>query len=228
MIAPLPRFVADAAAAAVTRRRVAVHGHRVAVWTARTAGLSPSVAGSRLAERLAADMLGVSPASLRVASLPPSGRPVVLQGGAAAACGISISHTLRRLATRAPVGLVAVAACRGGQVGIDIVAPADVSPEPLARFLASGSLPAASDPRHITLEWAAKEAAYKASGLDEAFRPRRVAVERLADDGFRWSVSGLFRAVHGVGRFLVEDDHLVAVAVTEPIPCPSRGASALP
>ncbi len=225
MIAPLPRFVADAAAAAVTKQRVDVHGRRVEIWTARTAGLSPSVAGSRLAERLAANVLGVSPSSLRVAALPPSGRPVVLHGGAPAACGISISHTHRRPASSAPTELVAIAACRGGQVGIDIVAPAAVSPEPLARFLESDGLSAVTDPRNVPLEWAAKEAAYKAAAVDEGFRPRRVAVERISEQAFRWRVSGFFRAVHGTGRFIVEGDHVVAVAVTDRIACTSPGAS---
>ena len=226
MIAPLSSRT-DAERPAVTRRRVTVDGRRVEIWTAGTAGHSPSITGSRLAERLAANALGVSPSSLRVAALPPSGRPVVLHGGAAAACGISISHTHRRSAGRAAIELVAVAACRGGQVGIDIVLPADVSPEPLARFLAPDGLPAAADPRHVALKWAAKEAAYKASAIDEAFRPRRVVV-RLTDDGFRWSVGGFFRAIHGAGRFLVEDDHLLAVAVAGRNSRPSPGASELP
>jgi hypothetical protein len=152
----------------------------------------------------------------------------VLHGGAAAACGISISHAHRRPASRASIELVAVAACRGGQVGIDIVLPADLSPEPLARFVACDGLPAKADPRHVALEWAAREAAYKASSLDEAFRPHRVVVERLADDGFRWRVGGLFRAIHGSGRFIVEDDHLLAVAVAGRNPHSSPGASELP
>jgi len=223
MIAPLPSRT-DAEGSAVTRRRVAVDGRRVEIWTARTAGLSPSIAGCRLAERLAADVLGISPSSLRVAALPASGRPVVIHGGAAAGCGISISHTQRRPACGASIGLVAVAACRGRHVGIDVVSPVDVSPEPLARFLASDAPRSAIDAWHVSLEWAAKEAAYKASAIDEAFRPHRVVVERLADDGFRWSVSGLFRAAHGAGRFIVEDDHVVAVAVADRIPCPSPGA----
>lgn len=227
MIAPPPSRD-DAAGPAVNRRRVAVDGRRVEIWTARTAGLSPSITGSRLAERLAAEVLGVSPSSLRVATLSPSGRPVVLVAGEAAGCGISISHTQRRTACGASIGLVAVAACRDGQVGVDIVSPADVSPEPLARFVASDDPRSAIDPWHVSLEWAAKEAAYKTSAIDEAFRPHRVVVERLADDGFRWRVSGLFRAVHGAGRFIVEDDHVVAVAVADHIPCPSPGASEQP
>lgn len=227
MIAPLPSRT-DAEGPAVIRRRVAVDGRRAEILTARTAGLLPSIAGSRLAERLAAEVLGISPSSLRVATLSPSGRPVVLVAGEAAGCGISISHTRRRPARGASIGLVAVAACRGRPVGVDVVFPADVSPEPLARFVASDDPRSAIDPWHVSLEWAAKEAAYKASAIDEAFRPHRVVVERLADDGFRWRVSGLFRAVHGAGRFIMEDDHVVAVAVADRIPCPSPGASEQP
>lgn len=221
MSVALPRPVADGSAAAVGGRPLAVAGRWVEIRTACTTGRSPSLVGSRIAERLAADVLGVPPASLRVATLPPTGRPVVLRGGAPVACGLSIAHTHRH---GAAAGLLAVAACRDGSVGIDVVAPADVAPEALARLLAADG----TDPWCVAREWAAREAAYKAAALDEVFRPRRVVVDRLPDDGFRWTVGGRFRAVHGAGRFLVEGDHLVAVAVASPPLLPMPGGSSLP
>lgn len=221
MIAALPRPVADVSAVAVGSRPVAVAGRWVEIRTACTTGRSPSLVGSRTAERLAADVLGVPPESLRVATLPPTGRPVVLWGSDPVACGLSISHTHRH---GAAAGLLAVAACRDGSVGIDVVAPADIAPEVLARLLTVEG----TDPWCVAREWAAREAAYKASSLDEVFRPRRVVVDRLPADGFRWTVGGRFRSVHGAGRFLVEGDHLVAVAVTAPPLRPLPGGSTLP
>lgn len=226
MIAPVMRRVTAMPAPVTTSQRMTVAGRRVEIRTACTADLAASVAGCRLAERLAADLLGVSPATLRVATLPPTGRPVVLHGGQPAACGISISHTVRPAVAGAFPGLVAVAACRDGRVGIDIVTPADVRPEPLACFLSAADSRPADDPRHVALEWAAREAAYKASAVDEPFRPRRVVVTRPAADLFCWRVAGRFRVVHGVGRFFVVDDRLGAVAVADRGFPPQPGASA--
>lgn len=221
-----PRTPADATSPAVTRHRVAVRGRWVHVWAAPTGGLSLSVAGTRLAERVAAHVLGVPPSSLRVAPLAPSGRPVVLPAGAAGDCGISISH-LRRPPDDPSVGggLVAAAACRGAHVGVDLVAPGDVSAESIARFLEGSASSAAGDARHAVRLWAAKEAAYKAAAIDEAFRPRRIVIEQPAPGGFRWIVSGRYHEVHGGGSFLAEDGFVFAVAVADPIPSMSPGAS---
>lgn len=225
-VAP-PRPATDAGPPSVTRHRVAVRGRWVDVWATPAGGASVSVAGSRLAERLAAHVLGVPPSSLRVAPLAPSGRPVVLGAGAAGDCGISISH-LRRPSGEASIdcaGLVVAAACRNAHVGVDVVAPVDVSAASIACFLTKGLPAGEGDARHAVRLWAAKEAAYKAAALDEAFRPRRIVIEQMAADSFRWSVAGRYHAVHGAGVFFAEDGHVLAVAVADRIPILSHGAS---
>jgi phosphopantetheinyl transferase (holo-ACP synthase) len=74
-----------------------------------------------------------------------------------------------------------------------------------------------------TLLWAAKEAAYKAAGLDEELRPRTVAIESLGLHAFSWTARSGFVRAAGVGRFLAAGRHVVAVAVTT-----SRAAAAPP
>lgn len=194
------------------RRRLAMRGRWVEVEIARVeGGSSLSVAGARLAERLVARLLELPPRTIRVAPLPPSGRPVVLHDGAGLDCGVSISHLLPRHPSPT-VGVVAAAACRGGGIGLDLVAPADIAPASIASFLSPDERAMAGDAHGAALVWAAKEAAFKAAGLDEGFRPRRVVVERLTPRGFAWRVRGDFREVHGTGDFLPADDHVLAIA----------------
>ena len=70
---------------------------------------------------------------------------------------------------------------------------------------------AAASPAMI---WAAKEAAYKAAGLDAVFRPLGVAVEPSDDGTFAWTLRDDWRMVSGTGRFFEVGCHLVAVACT--------------
>jgi 4'-phosphopantetheinyl transferase EntD len=130
---------------------------------------------------------------------------------------VSISHLCRRHPSGC-VGVVAVAACRGAGIGLDIVAPAEIVPASLARFLTPHERAMTSDPHGAAVVWAAKEAAFKASGLDEGFRPRRVVIDQLTARGFAWRVRGDFRAVVGEGGFLLADDHVLAIAVADRIP----------
>lgn len=216
---------------AVTRRRIAVQGRRIDVWIQAVArGAALGGAAVRLAERLAAHVLE-APGEVRVASLLPSGRPVVLHGRAAGACGVSISHLQRRRPGDTPgchAGLVAAACCRDADVGIDIVAPADAPSASLAIALTDAERADAVDARQAALLWAAKEAAYKASGLDEAFRPRRIVIGRQAAAEFSWRVTGRHRDVRGAGCFIDDDDHVLAIAVTDRISHHSSEAAVLP
>lgn len=199
-------------AVTATRHRLALGGRRVEVWTRPVAaGASLSVAGVRLAEGLVARLLTVPRSRIRVAPLAPSGRPVALRDGACGACGVSISHLRRHVAGP---GVVAAAACRGADVGVDIVAPADTGRAALARFLSPAEAALAADAHGAAAVWAAKEAAFKAAGLDEGFRPGRVAIDRLTSQGFAWCVRGGFRHVRGRGLFVPCRDHLLAIAVT--------------
>jgi phosphopantetheinyl transferase (holo-ACP synthase) len=212
--------VADAVGRQViTRHRVPFHRHTVTVWLASVeAAASLSVAGVRLAERIVAERLAVPVASIRVAPLLPSGRPIALHGGADSECGVSIAHLRRRLPCGSPAvdtGLVAAAACRGATIGIDLVSPTDISPAALARFLSSDERATAAEPGGAALVWAAKEAAFKASGLDDGFQPRRIVVERLTTHDFAWRARGPFCEVHGTGRFVLDDDHVLAIAVAD-------------
>jgi hypothetical protein len=61
--------------------------------------------------------------------------------------------------------------------------------------------------------WGAKEASYKAAGLDEPFRPLAVSIQAESSTAFRWWLANAWRTVSGAGRFLSVGGHLVAVAV---------------
>lgn len=219
---------AGRSAAAVVRRRVSVGQRQVDVWTLHVGrGAALSGEAVRLAERLAADVLEAAD-EVRVASLLPSGRPVVLRAGVPAGCGLSISHLQRRVPGDAPgchLGLVAAACCRDADVGLDIVAPADAAAAALAPVFTSTEQAETTDARQAAFLWAAKEAAYKASGLDEAFRPRRIVIGRQPESAFTWSVTGQCREVRGVGSFVDDGDHVLAIAVTEQTP--QRGSEAV-
>lgn len=178
---------------------------------------SPSAAARDVAERLAAERIGQPRSGVRLASLPPSGRPVLLVAGAPAGPAVSLSHV---------EGLVAAAVAEGVGVGIDLVDPAEAgrgldvwfTPDELALEPDDGLLRARL--------WAAKEAAYKAAGLDEELRPRTVVIESLAPRAFTWSASGRFATATGRGRFLTAGRHVVAVALathrgTMLVPVPS-------
>ena len=198
------------------RRRLTVAGHDVDVAIAavhRHDGPEPAAARA-LAEELAAARLGTIRQSLRIAALAPSGRPVLSVAGRAAGCAVSLSHV---------EGLVAAAVTSTAGVGIDLVDPAEAgrsldfwfTPEELALEPDEGLLRARL--------WAAKEASYKAAGLDEELRPRTVAIESLGLHAFTWTARSGFVRAAGAGRFLAAGRHVVAVAVTT-----SRIAAALP
>ena len=170
---------------------------------ARQDGPEPAAARA-LAEEVAAAALQKDRRDLRIASLPPSGRPVLLVAGRATGMAVSISHV---------EGLVAAAVGSTAGVGIDLVDPAEAgrgldfwfTPEELALEPDEGLLRARL--------WAAKEAAYKAAGLDEELRPRTVAIESLGLHAFTWTARSGFARAAGSGRFLAAGRHVVAVAV---------------
>jgi phosphopantetheinyl transferase (holo-ACP synthase) len=198
------------------RRRLTVAGHGVDLAIAavdRHAGPEPAAARA-LAEDLAATLLAADRRDLRIAALAPSGRPVLSVAGRVAQIAISLSHV---------EGLVAAAVTSTAGVGIDLVDPAEAgrgldfwfTPEELALEPDEGLLRARL--------WAAKEAAYKAAGLDEELRPRTVAIESLGLHAFTWTARSGFVRAAGAGRFLTAGRHVVAVAVTT-----SRAAAAPP
>ena len=161
-----------------------------------------SAAAARLAEELVAARIGCERRLVRVAPLSPSGRPVAMVRGRGATVSVSVSHV---------GGLFGAAVCGTAGVGLDIVDPAAAgpaldawfTPDELALFPGDGLL----RPRL----WAAKEAAYKAAGVDDGFRPRRVAIEQLDTTGFCWIVRGQHRRVDGRGVFTTAGPCLVAV-----------------
>lgn len=163
-------------------------------------GESLSSAAMRLAEWVVAGVTGLPVAVVRVASLLPSGRPIVASDDGPLALAVSVAHERR---------LVCAAVCAGAGIGIDVV---DTS---AARagidYWLDDAERAAASPAMI---WAAKEAAYKAAGLDAVFRPLGVAVEPSDDGTFAWTLRDDWRTVSGTGRFLEVGCHLVAVACT--------------
>lgn len=188
-------------------REILVGGMRVAVATAIPApGAALSVAARRLAEALVADCIGAAARGVRVASLLPSGRPVASGPEGLLALSVSLSHER---------GLVAAAVADGTSVGIDVVDGSAVRPG-LEHWLEESERASDASPGML---WAAKEAAYKAAGIDAPFRPRAVAVE--ADgEGFSWRLTDRWREVCGAGRFLADGRHLLAVACVSVRPGP--------
>lgn len=163
-----------------------------------------SAVAAQLAEDLVAAHIGCERRLVRVAALMPSGRPVATVRGRGAAVSVSVSHV---------GGLCGAAVCGTAGVGLDIVDPAEAgpalddwfTPAELALFPEDGLL--------RSRLWAAKEAAFKAARLDDGFRPRAVAIEKLDTAGFRWNVRGRHRDACGRGVFSELGTHLVAVAV---------------
>lgn len=192
-------------------RVVAVAGRRVAVVLERIAEPEIGSHAARLAERLVAHRLNAPPAAIRVAALMPSGRPLALAHGREAPIFVSLAHACQ---------LAGAAACAEARVGLDIVDPADAG-RGLDIWFTPDEL--ALDPDDDGLLrarlWAAKEAAYKAAGIDDGFRPGRIAIDDLGRSGFRWAVRSDRGSIHGAGSFLLERMHLVAIAVAEAAGC---------
>lgn len=197
--APVQERVPDS-----TRLRVGPWSVAVALGRTDERQASPSRAATRLAEALVAELIGRAAERVRVASLPPSGRPVAVVDGEAHPVSLTISHV---------PGLVGAAACETAWVGIDIVDPAEAgrgldiwfTPDELALLPDDdGSLRARL--------WAAKEAAYKACRFDAGFSPRSVTIDALTGSGFSWTARHRFGDVLGPGRFTSLGRHVVAVA----------------
>jgi hypothetical protein len=165
----------------------------------------------RLAEDLACSSRGLNPGSVRVAGLPPSGRPVATVDGAPARFAVSVSHVR---------GLVGAALSDAAWVGIDIVDPADAG-RALDVWFTPDELSLLPDDHGLlrAMLWAAKEAAYKAARLDTEFRPRTVTIEQLTPHAFEWMARDGHVAAVGDGCFGTAGRHLIAVAAT-----PIRGA----
>ena len=143
---------------------------------------------------------------IRVATLAPSGRPIVMQDGGPTAVQVSASHA---------GGLIVAAcrpSCRNGQgIGVDLVDPASAG-----RGLDWWSEDTASVSKtnaERALLWAAREAAYKAAMVDVPFSPAKISVELIDDDRFGWRTGSPSGKVSGVGRFFRVDHFLLAVAV---------------
>jgi hypothetical protein len=165
---------------------------------------SHSGLAARLAEELVAAGLELPREAVRVACLPPSGRPVAMVHGEAVGMTVSLSHVR---------GLVGAAASAQASVGIDIVDPAETGRQ-LDAFFTPDELALAPDEDGLLrgLLWSAKEAAYKAARLDVGFCPRAVAIESLIGNGFEWTVNGPHRLVSGAGGFAWAGRHIVAIA----------------
>jgi hypothetical protein len=153
-----------------------------------------------LAERVVADVTGLPVDAVRVASLLPSGRPVVSTDTGILPLSISMAHER---------GLVAAAVCERAGVGIDIV-DTTVVRAGLDHWLDSVER-ATGSPGMV---WGAKEAAYKAAGLDASFRPLRVSVEPAEDGTFAWTLRDEWQTASGAGRFLNNGRFMLAVACT--------------
>lgn len=161
-----------------------------------------------LAEDLAATALGLDGDSVRLASVMPSGRPILLVDGVPGDVSVSMSHLQ---------GLVGAGLCGNAWVGLDIVDPVDAG-RGLDAWFTPDELSLLPDDLGLlrAMLWAAKEAAYKASHLDTEFRPRTVLICDLSMTGFSWVAHDRFADVRGAGCFMVIHRHVVAVAATVP------------
>lgn len=168
-------------------------------------GVGTSAEAARLAEDLVAARIGCGRRMVRVAAVAPSGRPVATVRGRGAQVFVSVSH----------VGtLFGAAVCGTARVGLDIVDPAEAGPALDAWFTADElALPAGGDGLLRPRLWAAKEAAFKAAGLDDGFRPRGVVIGQLDTAGYRWTVRSRYRRVCGRGVFMELGTQVVAIAV---------------
>lgn len=167
---------------------------------------SHSGLASRLAEELVSAGLRVPREAVRVAVVPPSGRPVALVNGVVAGMAVSLSHVR---------DVVGAAASPQASIGLDVVDPAEAGRH-LDAFFTPDELALVPDECGLlrSLLWAAKEAAYKAARLDVGFSPRAVAIESLSGNEFDWAVSGPHRLVRGTGGFAWAGRHVVAIAAT--------------
>ena len=140
---------------------------------------------------------------VRVATLPPSGRPIALQAGDKAAVQVSASHA----------GGLVVVACRDGLagVGVDLVEPASAGHGLDWWTCGDGACDTAEDRPRL---WAAREAAYKAAVLDAPFVPANVEV-RLDGPSFFWRINHSQSPIAGEGRFFSAAHCLLAVAVEQ-------------
>jgi len=201
---------AEPAASSRFARDFACGGHRIDVVVERLPDGegTASAAGMRLAEQLAAACLHLPLAAVRVAALPPTGRPVVLVGGRAAGVAVTISHA---------AGFVAAAASVSAAVGLDIVDPVDAG-RGLDAWFTPDELALLPDDDGLVrgLLWAAKEAAYKAARLDTELRRDTVTIESLSPRGFAWSARSAWREVRGTGRFARIGRPILAVAIHQP------------
>lgn len=187
-------------------REISVGDWRVACLFRKPLGRGVPTSGAalRLAEDLIRASLGIANHEVRVATLLPSGRPIatIVDGGPCPT--VSVSHVR---------DVFGAAISFDGQVGIDIVCPDDVTPALMA-FLTPqerAALPEVPGRLHGFL-WAAKEAAYKAARRDVEFHPLRVHVWDLSPRGFRWSLLEPDNRVDGVGRIVMVEEHIVAIA----------------
>lgn len=188
-------------------RQLTIAGCRVDLSIAEVAdNAGPSAEAARLAEDLVAAHLGCEGSLVRVAALLPSGRPVAMVRGRAAASSVSVSHSGR---------MIGVVACDTAGVGLDIVDPAEAG-RSLDVWFTPDELALLPDEDGLLRArlWGAKEAAFKAARLDDGFRPRSVAIEHLGRTGFCWSVRHAHRPARGQGVFMVAGMHLVAIAVS--------------
>lgn len=182
---------------------VVVGGHAVqwAAWPGPTT--SASAGARRLAEDLVAAVAALPAGSVRVATLLPSGRPVALTGADTIPVAVSLTHL---------AGFAAAAASdavRG--VGVDAVDTATTASSLEWWFdRCERRWAADTSPQHV---WGAKEAGFKAAGIDGHFRPHGVHVRADGADGFRWDLADRWRSAGGVGRFVTVGRWLVAVAI---------------
>lgn len=178
-----------------------VGGCRVRIAVAVAATSSRGVSRD-LAERVAAEESGLPLGTVRVATLVPSGRPVASSGARVLPVAVTLSHL--------PGIAAAAASIATDGVGIDVVEVGAGSSALAFWFgLRERVWAAGTSPERV---WGAKEAAFKAAGIDDGFQPAAVEVTDGGEGRFRWRVANRWRSAEGAGMFVPAGRWLVAVA----------------
>lgn len=169
---------------------------------ASVTGPHARTASRGLAEEVVAEVAGLRAAEVRVATLLPSGRPVAASGARVLPVAVSLSHL--------PGIAAAAASVVADGVGIDVVEGGrNVSALGFWFGVRERAWAAATSAERV---WGAKEAAFKAAGIDDGFHPREVEVTDDGDGRFRWRLADRWRSAEGAGRFVPAGRWLIAVA----------------
>ena len=152
------------------------------------------------ARLIGSEILDIDPNRLRLAYASPSGRPVLMLDGRLSTLRISLSHLDH---------YVGIAVDDRDPVGIDLVSLSDASG--LQSWLQNKELKLVQ-PAWSAFEWAARESAFKALSIDRVFVPDEFEIRKDGKLKFQWSFITQGHYQSGVGKFMLQNDIVCALA----------------